>query len=737
MADLEKNVETEAVQENVPEPISAESVSKKEEKHRQLWLKDKERRKGQPKKVKIGLRRKLFMMIVSLIAGLLLSVSLITLRDEEIVLRRELKNRGGTVARNLADSIYNSYANLIQEKSSKPFDRFIFDPSKPNTQGPLQFSDAMTKASEQQDFITGYAIDPQNRVFVESGKKAYLYSKKTPAAVFDFKAIYPIKRYLEKKIEDNKIATDSLADPETERQLLGQLVSLKDTLALLTIPAEQVQVSLLLTNSSIHLSIKKEEREQLFNLNLKKKELEKIGALAIRIIHDEATEFDLFLRNNITDFRKLRRTALLRRDKQLLRSVFSGLEKSVESSSLKKNRILSEIPALSKSISSIHETAIKRQAITTLASLKNSILRFQPIVQILTRKISEKTGEDVLYITYPMCETDKYFSTYRGEVHLILSQQGIIYTINYAAGKLQLAAALAIVIGTLFTIIMALFITEPIKKLMKAMRRVGSGDLNQTVYVQVSDEIGVLADNFNEMTEGLREKEKIRSAMNKALSRDIAEVMLSGDLKLGGDNKYVTVLFSDIRGFTTISEEHSAEEVVTILNEYLTIMTNIIEKHRGIVDKFVGDEIMAVWGTPKSYGNDALAAVKAALEMMEELNAFNEKGLAAGRRAIDIGIGLNTGEVIAANMGSENRMNYTIIGDSVNLGSRLEGTNKIYGTHVIISEFTEKELRGLIYKRELDLIRVKGKNRPVGIYEVMGLTPKGEEIRTTAANQGL
>ena len=727
MSDLEKSTAP-AQEQSAAAPLPAEPVTK-EEKHRQLWLKEKEKRKGQPKKVKIGLKRKLFMMIVSLIAGLLLSVYLITLQDEEVVLRRELKIRGGTVARNLADSIYNSYATLFSKYITSPLE---FNPDQPGMLVPVLFFDAMKKASEQQDFINGYAIDKKNRVFVEPGQNRYLFRKKTPSGVYDFKAIYPLKLYLENKVEQKKIPTDALSEDKTVRQMLEELTTFKERLNLLTIPDEGVNVSLILSNKNILLEVKKRGKPELFDLSLKREDLIKIGRLSISVIRDEAAEFELFLKNNITDFRKLRRTSLLRNDKQLIRSVFTSLEKEIEKNSLKKNSILSIIPKLAKKINAVRDTVIRKQAITTLSSLKNSIIRFQPIVQILSRKLSEKASEKILYITYPMCETDKYFSTYRGEVHLLLSQQGIIYTINYAAGKLQLAAALAIVIGTLFTIIMAIFITGPVKKLMKAMRLVGGGDLNQTVYVRVTDEIGVLADNFNEMTEGLREKEKIRSAMNKAVSKEIAEVMLSGELKLGGDDKYITVLFSDIRGFTTISENLAAEEVVSLLNEYLTLMTNIIEENRGIVDKFVGDEIMALWGAPKSYGNDALAAVKTAIKMMEVLNQFNEKQRSLGKLPIDIGIGLNTGNVIAANMGSENRMNYTVIGDAVNLGARLEGTNKMYGTHIIISEFTEKELRGLIYKRELDLIRVKGKNEPVCIFEVLGLTPEGEAIRTTA-----
>jgi len=697
---------------------------------RERWMALRNKRGGHPPRVRLGLRKKLFFLIVALISGLLAVVYTMTLTDEERVLRRELKIRGGTVARNLADSIYNSYANLVQDRMAKADDPFVFNPDEPSGFEPLAFSDAMKKASEQQDFVAGYAVDPYNRAFVHSARKGYLYPLPTPKGIFDFKAIYPVKLALMSRIEREAIPVATISDPALRIRLTGALPLGTNAEPLVEPAGEKIQIRLLAISNNLFLESRPAAgASRQIPMNLTLSNLPALASLALDILREEYEESVLLLMNTANELRRIRRQTAAMADKERLASVFGGLETLIERGTLFRNALAGGlISGYSNTISEISDGLARTNALRILTQVATAERRFEPFVQFYRQTAD---GEPLLYINYPMSETDKYFSTYRGEVHLLLSQTGITYTINYAKEKLQLAALLAIAAGTFFTLLMAFFITSPIKKLMGAMRRVGVGDLEQIVLVRVRDEIGVLSEHFNEMTEGLREKEKIRSAMNKAVSKEIAEVMLSGELKLGGDKKMVTVLFSDIRGFTTISEAHTPEEVVELLNEYLTLMTNIVEKHRGNVDKFVGDEIMALWGAPKSYGNDAIAAVKAALEMMEVLDRFNAERKAKNLIGIDIGIGLNTGDVIAANMGSENRMNYTVIGDNVNLGARLEGTNKMYGTHIIISENTLREVRDYIYYRELDLIRVKGKNEPVSIYEVIALTPAGEAVQTT------
>jgi adenylate cyclase len=217
-----------------------------------------------------------------------------------------------------------------------------------------------------------------------------------------------------------------------------------------------------------------------------------------------------------------------------------------------------------------------------------------------------------------------------------------------------------------------------------------------------------------------REKRKMKRLFGQYVSKDVYEQLVANpDLaRLGGQRRQMTVLFSDIRGFTTVSEKGQPEEIVAILNEYFTRMVEIVFEHKGTLDKFVGDMVMALFGAPLDDPNHAEHAVDAALKMIRELNRLNEKWAAEGRPALDIGIGISTGPMIAGNIGSEAIMSYTVIGDSVNLGARLESLNKEYGTRIIISEATRDALPGRYQLRPLGDVVVKGKTRPVAIFEV-------------------
>ncbi|HEY3447711.1 MAG TPA: adenylate/guanylate cyclase domain-containing protein [Myxococcales bacterium] len=232
-----------------------------------------------------------------------------------------------------------------------------------------------------------------------------------------------------------------------------------------------------------------------------------------------------------------------------------------------------------------------------------------------------------------------------------------------------------------------------------------------------------------------REKRQTRTAFQHYLAPSVLDDMVKNPdkLKLGGEKRELTVFFSDIRGFTTISERLPAEELSKLLNEYLTPMSNIVFKHQGTLDKYMGDAVMAFWGAPMEQPDHALRGCTAAIEMMKTLDVLRAQWKAAGRPDIQIGIGLNSGPMSVGNMGSNMFFNYTVMGDNVNLGSRLEGTNKAYGTNIIISEFTFAKVKGQVVARELGSVRVKGKKLPVGIYELRGLgTPPPAEAAVIA-----
>lgn len=235
---------------------------------------------------------------------------------------------------------------------------------------------------------------------------------------------------------------------------------------------------------------------------------------------------------------------------------------------------------------------------------------------------------------------------------------------------------------------------------------------------------------YKYMTEE-RQAKQIRGAFSNYVTPSVVDQVLKDPsrLKLGGETRELTVMFSDVRGFTTISEKLTAEQLVDLLNAYLSKMTDLVFKSDGTLDKYIGDALMAIWGAPVEQPDHAKRACYTAIEMMEVLE--NElkpqwatqglKHIPAGQiPEVDIGIGINSGIMSVGNMGSDQRFDYTVMGDNVNLASRLEGTNKAYGTHLIISEFTYGLCKNDVVVRELDLIRVKGKNEPVRIYELVG-----------------
>ena len=217
------------------------------------------------------------------------------------------------------------------------------------------------------------------------------------------------------------------------------------------------------------------------------------------------------------------------------------------------------------------------------------------------------------------------------------------------------------------------------------------------------------------------EKRMITGAFSHYVPKKVVDQILEDPdkLTLGGEERVVSIMFSDIAGFTSLSERLTPAQLVQLLNEYLTEMTETILDHQGIIDKYEGDAIMAEFGVPVHYDDHALKACRAALEMQKKLNILREKWKAEGRPQLRARIGINTGEVIVGNMGSRDVFDYTVMGDHVNLGSRLEGANKFYGTYIMISEFTYEYVKSDFYTRELDLIRVKGKEKPIRVFELI------------------
>ncbi len=219
-----------------------------------------------------------------------------------------------------------------------------------------------------------------------------------------------------------------------------------------------------------------------------------------------------------------------------------------------------------------------------------------------------------------------------------------------------------------------------------------------------------------------RNKEQIKKAMGKYISKDVMNNVIIKNIEnlgLGGKRSTVTVLFSDIRGFTSLSEKMTAEEVSLILNEYFSHMEPIITKYNGVINKFIGDAVMAIFGEPIQDSNHAQNAVKCAYEMLKKVEYLKEKWLLEGKPKIEIGIGINTGEVFIGNIGTENRMEYTVIGDTVNLASRIEGYNKVYKTNLLVSSSTYNYICDIADVIKIKEVQIRGKSKKMDIYEIL------------------
>jgi adenylate cyclase len=270
-------------------------------------------------------------------------------------------------------------------------------------------------------------------------------------------------------------------------------------------------------------------------------------------------------------------------------------------------------------------------------------------------------------------------------------------------------------------------ISGPLKSLSEAAGRIKGGEFELDLTAKTHDEVGLLTESFVEMGRGLAERERLRDAFGRFTNATIAERAMKGSLVLGGETKRVTIFFSDIRSFTAMSEKLEPSEVVEFLNDYMTRMVDCVDKTGGVVDKFIGDAVMAVWGAPLSAGSaaqDAFNCVKAALMMRSALRRFNEGRGGEKNPVIRIGCGINTGDVVAGQIGSSRRMEYTVIGDAVNLASRTEALNKPLGTDILITEHTCALIGKHLVTEEMPAITVKGKEKPVRMFAVINIRTK-------------
>jgi class 3 adenylate cyclase len=290
---------------------------------------------------------------------------------------------------------------------------------------------------------------------------------------------------------------------------------------------------------------------------------------------------------------------------------------------------------------------------------------------------------------------------------------------------------LAAVLGLVFAMLVSAGVTRPVWRLLEGTRAVEAGRLDQTLAVTSRDEIGLLTTAFNRMVEQLRLKERLRETFGKYVDPRVVEGLIEGPaLAAEGQHRVMTVLFCDVRGFSSTSEGMTPQGLVKVMNRYFSTMSAPIRGHQGIIDKYIGDAIMAYWGPPfADHAEQARLASFAALEMLSLVPQLQSElpellGIRTLPKTFDLRIGIATGEALVGSIGSELMMSYTVMGDTVNLASRLEGANKEYGGRILVSEATIASAAGTIEAREIDRVVTLGQTRPQPVYEIMAR--KGE-----------
>ncbi len=303
-------------------------------------------------------------------------------------------------------------------------------------------------------------------------------------------------------------------------------------------------------------------------------------------------------------------------------------------------------------------------------------------------------------------------------------------TILYMTAPGTLRLIVSIVTGISVVMVYIIFfvrwtsklLIEPVHELLAKMEETGSGHFDSQAVVRTADEIGHLAERFNEMQQGLADRERVKTLFGQYLTAEVSEAILGGEVDLEGQMVEATILFADIRNFTGISERLSPRETVALLNEYLNHMIEVILQEEGIIDKFIGDGLLAVFGAPVQSEKHREQAVRAALAMHEKLADMNRRRQSQGRFPLSIGIGIHTGPVIAGNLGNQNKLEYTVIGDTVNLASRIETLTKQFQAPILVSQATWEALpssfKGTLEYTPRNSISVRGKQEKVNLIEI-------------------
>jgi len=311
----------------------------------------------------------------------------------------------------------------------------------------------------------------------------------------------------------------------------------------------------------------------------------------------------------------------------------------------------------------------------------------------------------------------------RGFIALMLPAEEVLRPLNNLIREMSIIATALIFILLIVLLVMTRKITRPVYALTEAARKVVKEDEYQdAIDVPSKDELGQLTESFNVMMEGLRQRDFIRDTFGRYVTKEVVEELIDNPdgLRLGGENREVTIMFSDIRGFTPLSEHLGPEQVVDLLNRYLGDMADIVEKYGGTVSEFVGDAILAFFGAPVDHGDSPSRAVACAVEMQMAMVTINKDNVESGLSEVAMGIGINTGDVIVGNIGSERRAKYGVVGHAINLTARVESST--VGGQILISEATYEKVKDTVIIKQERKLRLKGVDEEVVLYDVAGVT---------------
>ena len=324
-------------------------------------------------------------------------------------------------------------------------------------------------------------------------------------------------------------------------------------------------------------------------------------------------------------------------------------------------------------------------------------------------------GEDRLFFEAPIT----YQGLRVGEVHITISQKELLENIRESTNSILVLTGIILSLGVLLCLGLSVYFSTPIRRLGETTKALGRGSFSHRVQINRNDEFGDLASSFNRMAEDLEVKEKIKDSFGQYVTPEVVDMILNNPDMTKGSNIEATVLFVDIRGFTTLSEGKPPEWIVDLLNEYFSRVTEVVNKNKGHINKFAGDGAVAVFGAPLPHPQHALNSVRAALDIQEEMEKLNREKKMEGI-SLEVGVGINSGEMVAGSIGSEEKREYTVIGDSVNVSSRLTSLAK--GGQILMSRQTYELIgKNRVIVEHKGEVPVKGRKKGIGVFCVLGL----------------